>query len=237
VSGFKTYAGACAIILSSFVLMGCPKKVTPVTGSEGLAQGEGQSSATSPQGGSAKSGASRGGTDKRAESGVRSEDMGTSKGQESGGQPHDRHASKSDKGSMSSKSDNGMTPRGKSGEPGMPMDGSMPLKFASDVYFDFDMWTIRSDAKDALTRNARWLVQNPHVKIQIEGHGDERGTNEYNLALGERRARSTKRYLTNLGVSPSRISFISYGEEKNVCNEKTESCFQRNRRAHFVAKK
>ena len=80
------------------------------------------------------------------------------------------------------------------------------------------------------------MAANPQVKVQIEGYCDERGTTEYNLALGERRAKSAMNFLVNLGVSPSRISTISYGEEKPFCEEKNEACFQKNRRAHFVRK-
>lgn len=105
-----------------------------------------------------------------------------------------------------------------------------------DVFFDFDRWWIRSDAKKILEQDARWLIAHQESKIQIEGHCDERGTAEYNLALGEWRAKSIKNYLVSLGVSPSRVSIISYGEEKPFCNDKNEACYQKNRRAHFVPK-
>ncbi len=212
-SQFKMYAGSIGIILLAMVVVGCSKKVAPVTGSEGIAKdGTTSSSDLSAKGGS------EGGMGSSSDDAMSSRDSGSG-----------------DSGSM--KSDDGMSSMGgKSADSGMSMSEAA-AKFASDVYFDFDMWTIRSDAKDALSENAKWLVENKDVMVQIEGHGDERGTSEYNLALGERRARSTMRYLANLGVSPSRISFISYGEEKNICNEKTEDCFQKNRRAHFVIKK
>jgi peptidoglycan-associated lipoprotein len=103
-----------------------------------------------------------------------------------------------------------------------------------DIFFEFDQWVIQPDAKTVLEKNVRWLEGHPQAKIQIEGHSDERGTDEYNLALGERRAKSAMKFLTTLGVSPSRITFISYGEEKGFCNEKSEACYQKNRRAHFV---
>ncbi|MFQ5597772.1 MAG: peptidoglycan-associated lipoprotein Pal [Nitrospiria bacterium] len=110
-------------------------------------------------------------------------------------------------------------------------------RFLENVYFDFDKSVVRNDAKDILSENARWLAVNSDVLIQIEGHGDERGTNDYNLALGERRARSIMRYLVNLGIRESRFSFISYGEERGVCSDKTEDCYQKNRRVHFIVKK
>ncbi|NOZ69555.1 MAG: peptidoglycan-associated lipoprotein Pal [Deferribacteres bacterium] len=106
-----------------------------------------------------------------------------------------------------------------------------------DVLFDFDKYDIRPDARPILDAVAAFLNENPDINIIIEGHCDERGTNEYNLALGERRAKSTKNYLVSLGVAPSRIMTITYGEEKPVCTQHNEACWQRNRRAHFVVAK
>jgi peptidoglycan-associated lipoprotein len=101
-----------------------------------------------------------------------------------------------------------------------------------DVLFDFDKYNNRPDARPALV--ASFMSENKHLDIVLEGHSDERGTNEYNLALGERRAKSAKNYLVSLGVSQSRMMAITYGEEKPVCTEKYESCWEKNRRAHFV---
>jgi len=106
-----------------------------------------------------------------------------------------------------------------------------------DIHFDFDRYNIRDDAKVILEENAAWLKKNPGVKIQIEGHCDERGTTEYNLALGDRRAKSTRDYLVSLGIDPGRVLTISFGEEKPQCTEKTEDCWQKNRRSHFVIMK
>ena len=105
-----------------------------------------------------------------------------------------------------------------------------------DVYFDFDQAELRPEAREQLSRNAAWLRDNPDYAAQIEGHCDERGTNEYNLALGEDRATSTQSYLVSLGVESGRLSTISYGEERPVCTESNESCWQRNRRAHFIVR-
>jgi len=105
-----------------------------------------------------------------------------------------------------------------------------------DVYFDFDQSTILPDAARKLDANASWMKTNANHLILIEGHCDERGTNEYNLALGERRARSTMNYLVAQGVQASRITIISYGEERPSCSEKTEACWAKNRRAHFLVK-
>lgn len=105
------------------------------------------------------------------------------------------------------------------------------------VYFDFDKSFIRDDAKAAMKANAEWLKANPKVSIKIEGNCDERGTKEYNQALGQRRAASAKKYLTDMGVAASRISLISYGKEKPACGAQTEECWQKNRRDDFVAAK
>jgi peptidoglycan-associated lipoprotein len=105
-----------------------------------------------------------------------------------------------------------------------------------DIYFDFDKYDIRPADTKTLDANAAWLKSNPNHLILIEGHCDERGTNEYNLALGERRAKSTMNYLVSQGVQANRITIISYGEERPVCTEKTEACWAKNRRSHFLVK-
>ncbi len=103
-----------------------------------------------------------------------------------------------------------------------------------DIHFDYDQSRLASEAREQLARSAHFLEERPELMVTIEGHCDERGTNEYNLALGERRARSAKDYLVSLGVSASRLSTISYGEERPVCSEPEESCWWQNRRAHPV---
>jgi peptidoglycan-associated lipoprotein len=110
---------------------------------------------------------------------------------------------------------------------------SSPLK---DVYFDFDRYDLRPDARATLQANADWLKQNPTATVQIEGHCDDRGTAEYNLALGAKRAQSAKDYLATLGVDAKRLSTISYGQELPVCTEHNEECWQKNRHDRFVAK-
>jgi len=106
-----------------------------------------------------------------------------------------------------------------------------PLK---DIYFDFDRYSLQPEARQTLKGNANWLKDHPSGRIEIEGHADERGTNEYNLALGARRAQTIKDYLSTLGITSDRLSTISYGEELPVCKGPGESCWQKNRRAHFV---
>src|SRR5258705_3827466 len=110
---------------------------------------------------------------------------------------------------------------------------SSPLQ---DVYFDFDSYDLRADARDVLKTNWQWLKANPAAQIQIEGHCDERGTSEYNLALGSKRAQSVKDYLVTLGGDAGRLSTISYGSEPSGCNEHSEDCSRKNRRVKFWKK-
>ena len=104
-----------------------------------------------------------------------------------------------------------------------------------DIHFDFDKYDIRPGDAKILDTNAAWLKSNDAL-VLVEGHCDERGTNEYNLALGERRAKATMNYLVSHGVQAGRITIISYGEERPACTEHTEACWATNRRAHFLAK-
>jgi len=104
-----------------------------------------------------------------------------------------------------------------------------------DIFFDFDQYTIRRDAQSTLSANAAWINGRSGRAVVIEGHCDERGTQAYNLVLGEKRARSVKRYLEDLGVPASRLKTTTYGELRPFCKERDESCYQQNRRAHFVA--
>jgi peptidoglycan-associated lipoprotein len=105
-----------------------------------------------------------------------------------------------------------------------------------DVNFDFDRFDLRPATRDILKGHAAWLKANPRVRVEVEGHCDERGANEYNLALGAKRAESVKRYLIDLGISPGTVSTISYGEELPLCKEQNEACWAKNRRAHFVVR-
>ncbi|MEZ5331326.1 MAG: peptidoglycan-associated lipoprotein Pal [Thermoanaerobaculia bacterium] len=103
-----------------------------------------------------------------------------------------------------------------------------------DIYYDFDEYDLRPEARERLARNAEFMRAHPEFVFTIEGHCDERGTNEYNLALGDRRGSAARNYVASLGIDSSRMSTISYGEERPQCMESTESCWQLNRRAHFV---
>jgi peptidoglycan-associated lipoprotein len=108
---------------------------------------------------------------------------------------------------------------------------SSPIK---DVYFGFDRYDLTEASRATLKANADWLKSNPAARVQIEGHCDERGSADYNLALGAKRAQTAKDYLVTLGIGADRLSTISYGEEIPVCREHTEDCWAQNRRARFV---
>jgi peptidoglycan-associated lipoprotein len=110
-----------------------------------------------------------------------------------------------------------------------------PNSALKEIYFDFDQYDLSSNARATLKTSSDWLRSNPSVRVEVEGHCDERGTSEYNLALGAKRAQAAKDYLVSLGVAPGRVSTISYGEEIPVCREHDESCWSKNRRDRFVA--
>jgi len=103
-----------------------------------------------------------------------------------------------------------------------------------DIYFGFDRYNLLPAAQAVLKKKAAWLRNNPDVSVSIEGHCDERGTNEYNIALGDRRAESAKAFLIDLGISGSRLQTVSYGEERPVDPGHNEEAWAKNRRAHFV---
>ena len=116
---------------------------------------------------------------------------------------------------------------------GKPTD-TPPTSPLKEIYFGFDSFDLNPEARATIKINADWIKANPSVRVEIEGHCDERGTNEYNLALGAKRAQAAKDYLVTLGIANERLSTISYGEELPVCKENTEECWQKNRRDRFV---
>jgi peptidoglycan-associated lipoprotein len=129
-------------------------------------------------------------------------------------------------------------PEPKPAPPPPPAPAAEPVKEPlQDAFFDFDKSNIRPDAKQALDADIQWLKANPGAKITVEGHCDERGTNEYNLALGERRAKAVKDYLVAGGIDAKRITTISYGEERPFVLGHDESAWKWNRRGHFVVAK
>jgi peptidoglycan-associated lipoprotein len=103
-----------------------------------------------------------------------------------------------------------------------------------DVFFDYDSADLSEAARAALAKNSGWLKRWTSTKVTVEGHADTRGTNEYNLALGERRASAVRDYLGNLGVAGDRVAIVSKGEEQQTCAEENEACWSRNRRGHFI---
>lgn len=107
-------------------------------------------------------------------------------------------------------------------------------KEVKDAYFDYDKADVRADAREALSATAQFLKSYPQLKVVLEGHCDERGSTEYNLALGDRRAAAAKQFLVSLGISGDRIETVSYGKERPFCSASTEACWQQNRRGHFV---
>ncbi len=105
-----------------------------------------------------------------------------------------------------------------------------------DIYFDFDSWSISSEGARNLEEDAQWLHANPEKVLTIEGHCDQRGTQDYNLVLGKKRAEAAREYLVNLGVQANRIKIVSYGKERPFCQYDNEDCFQENRRNHMVVR-
>jgi peptidoglycan-associated lipoprotein len=104
----------------------------------------------------------------------------------------------------------------------------------ADIHFEYNDYTVRQEDGGVLRSNADWLQKNPDRRVQIEGHCDERGSEEYNIALGAKRAQAAKEYLQTLGIPPDRMSTISYGKELPLCTEHTEDCWAENRRDHFA---
>ena len=104
----------------------------------------------------------------------------------------------------------------------------------NDIYFDFDRAILSDDSRASLAKKAEYLTRNPAIRVTIEGHCDERGSNEYNLGLGERRAATAKKYLVTYGVPDKNVDIVTYGEEKPLCHESNEDCWMKNRRAHFT---
>jgi peptidoglycan-associated lipoprotein len=120
----------------------------------------------------------------------------------------------------------------------MEMEGSTSRDefINEDIYFEFDQSTLSPEAQEILRGKAGWLSSNPEAFVIIEGHCDERGTNDYNLALGDRRSQSAKRFLMDMGISGSRLETISYGEERPLDPASNEEAWAKNRRGHFVIK-
>jgi len=115
-----------------------------------------------------------------------------------------------------------------------PVKATEEVQPFETIYFDFDSYVLRQDARDILAKNAQWMLKNPVSKVRLEGHCDERGSDEYNLALGEKRARAASSYLLTLGVPQANVSTISYGKEKPADPGHDEAAWAKNRRVEFV---
>ena len=207
---WKISLAASILLVASVALTGCPKKPNPGAGADSTGTGTtgGGTAATAGGGSTGAGGAAGGGT-----AGVGGVGSGAA-------------------GQGGNVSVGGTT---------LPT-GPTPTEFAEatalkDVHFDFDRSEIVAGEAETLNANATWLKANARTMVLIEGHCDERGTNEYNLALGQRRASAARDYLVSKGVDARRISLISYGKERPLCSEQGEGCWARNRRAHFLIKR
>ena len=224
---WQTTFTVLALFVASVVLTGCPKKPAPQAGT-GPGGGAGPTVSGGAGSGAGGAGSGAGGTGGAMGSGPGSGgSMAGGAGSGAGG------AGAAGAGGAGS----GAGAATGTTIPSLPS----PKEFVEsaalrDVFFDFDKYDVRPADKGTLDENAKWLKSNTAALLLIEGHTDERGTNEYNLALGERRAKSAMNYLVAQGVQASRITIISYGEERPLCTEQTEACWARNRRDHFLVK-
>jgi peptidoglycan-associated lipoprotein len=103
-----------------------------------------------------------------------------------------------------------------------------------DVFFGYDQWTLSDTGMEALNHDAQWLKDHPGAVMKVEGHADERGTADYNVVLGDKRAKAARSYLVESGVSPKQLAIVSYGKARPFCSEPSESCYQQNRRGHVL---
>jgi peptidoglycan-associated lipoprotein len=103
-----------------------------------------------------------------------------------------------------------------------------------DVFFGYDQWILSDEGMNALNHDAQWLKDNPRALMKVEGHADERGTADYNLVLGEKRAKAARSYLIESGVGPKQLAVVSYGKARPFCTDPSESCYQQNRRGHVL---
>jgi peptidoglycan-associated lipoprotein len=225
---WQTTFTVLALFVATVVLTGCPKKPAPQAGT-----GPGGGAGPTVSGG-AGSGAGGAGTGAGGSGGS----MGSGPG--AGGSMGAGGAGAAGAGGAGAAGAGGAGGAGAATGTTIPSLPS-PKEFVEsaalrDIFFDFDKYDVRPADKGTLDENAKWLKSNQSALLLIEGHTDERGTNEYNLALGERRAKATRDYLVSLGIDGGRITVISYGEERPTCTDKTEACWAKNRRAHFLVK-
>jgi peptidoglycan-associated lipoprotein len=127
-----------------------------------------------------------------------------------------------------------VTPRPQAPPPAGPSEAQLFAQHVHDIYFNYDKYDLRADQSATAKADAQWLAAHPNVRFTIEGHCDERGSGEYNIALGDNRATAVKKALVEAGVAADRIKTVSYGKERPFCTESNEACWQQNRRAHFA---
>jgi peptidoglycan-associated lipoprotein len=229
---WQTTLTVVSMLLAAVLLTGCPKKPAPAAGAAPGA-GAGPSAGASTGTGSGDAGSSA-----TTAPGTVGTGPGTTGGGTIGSGPGTTATTPGAAGGAAG----GGTGPGVAGATGTTIPSlPSPKEFVEtsalkDIFFEFDKYEIRPGDAKILEENARWLKQNGNALLLIEGHCDERGTNEYNLALGERRAKATRDHLVSLGIEGSRITVISYGEERPLCTERAETCWTKNRRAHFLVK-
>jgi peptidoglycan-associated lipoprotein len=222
---WQTTFTVLALFTASVVLTGCPKKPAPQAGT---GPGGGAGPTVSGGTGSGAGGAGGAGTTGAGGSGSMGSGPGSAGSMAAGGGAGAGGAGAGGASGSGAGAAGGAGGAAATGTtiPSLPS----PKEFVEsaalrDVYFDFDRYDIRTGDKGTLDENARWLKSNQSALLLIEGHCDERGTNEYNLALGERRAKATRDYLVSVGIDAGRITVISYGEERPTCTDKAEPCW------------
>ena len=234
---WQTTFTVLALFTASVVLTGCPKKPAPQAGT-GPGGGAGPTVSGGTGSGAGGAGAGAGGTGAGGAMGSGPGSAGgTGAGSGAGGAGAAGAGGAGAGGAAGSGAGAGGAAATGTTIPSLPS----PREFVEsaalrDLYFDFDRYDVRAGDKGTLDENAKWLKSNQSALLLIEGHADERGTNEYNLALGERRAKATRDYLVSVGIDAGRITVISYGEERPTCTEKADGCWAKNRRAHFLVK-
>ncbi|MDE3040521.1 MAG: peptidoglycan-associated lipoprotein Pal [Nitrospirota bacterium] len=231
----KTLGIYSVMLVASMALIGmpgCSKKSVQSGGDSQSTQGMAKKGSSGNGGGSGSSGAtdsSRSGVGSFPDTGVQSAGGGLR------GLDKNPSEERVGNGTMLAKMD-------PSGSDGRQLDEIRAEQAASsaaglrDVLFGYDSWTISEEGRQALTRDAEWMKSNPGAQVKVEGHCDERGTADYNLVLGEKRAKAVRNYLVELGIGANRLSVVSYGKERPFCQEHAESCYQQNRRGHLALK-
>jgi len=227
----STFFMACIAAVALTTVSGCSKKAVQSGGDTGTSS----QGATAGAGGSGSLDSGRSGVGNFPDTSMQSSSSEGLKGL-------DKNPSEERIGGGAGSGSGTMLAKADPGSAGRQMDEMRAEQAASaaaglrDVFFAYDSWTISEEGRQALSRDAEWLRANHGALLKIEGHCDERGTSAYNLVLGEKRAKSVRNYLVELGIGANRLSVVSYGKERPFCNEHAESCYQQNRRGHLVVR-